>query len=172
MATPRLEAVMCSSPAGLHRMAYYEWGDPDNSQVVLCVHGLTRTGRDFDVLAAKLSQDFRVVCPDVAGRGLSDRLANPAFYAIPQYAADMINLVDRLQPSTLHWVGTSMGGLIGLAYAGALAIAQVQHQLCRAAMAAGQPAAVVAHQHRRIAAAVDEHQALLAARQPFTQGGE
>ena len=106
MATPRLEAVMCSSPAGLHRMAYYEWGDPDNSQVVLCVHGLTRTGRDFDVLAAKLSQDFRVVCPDVAGRGLS----------------------DRLQPSTLHWVGTSMGGLIGLAYAGALAIAQVQQQ--------------------------------------------
>jgi len=128
MATPRLKAVMCSSPAGLHRMAYTEWGDPSNKKLVLCVHGLTRTGRDFDVLAKRLAQDFRVVCPDVVGRGMSDRLANPAFYAVPQYAADMVNLVDRLQPSELHWVGTSMGGLIGLAYAGALALARVQQQ--------------------------------------------
>lgn len=128
MATPRLKAVMCSSPAGLHRMAYTEWGDPSNKKIVLCVHGLTRTGRDFDVLAKRLAQDYRVVCPDVVGRGMSDRLANPAFYAIPQYAADMVNLVDRLQPSELHWVGTSMGGLIGLAYAGALALSRVQQQ--------------------------------------------
>lgn len=128
MATPRLKAVMCSSPGGLHRMAYTEWGDPSNKKIVLCVHGLTRTGRDFDVLAKRLAQDYRVVCPDVVGRGMSDRLANPAFYAIPQYAADMVNLVDRLQPSELHWVGTSMGGLIGLAYAGALALARVQQQ--------------------------------------------
>ena len=128
MATPRLKAVMCSSPAGLHRMAYTEWGDPSNKKVVLCVHGLTRTGRDFDVLAKRLAQDYRVVCPDVVGRGMSDRLTNPAFYAIPQYAADMVNLVDRLQPSELHWVGTSMGGLIGLAYAGALALSRVQQQ--------------------------------------------
>jgi pimeloyl-ACP methyl ester carboxylesterase len=109
-------------------MAYTEWGDPSNKKVVLCVHGLTRTGRDFDVLAKRLAQDYRVVCPDVVGRGMSDRLANPAFYAVPQYAADMVNLVDRLQPSQLHWVGTSMGGLIGLAYAGALALARVQQQ--------------------------------------------
>lgn len=128
MATPRLKVVMCSSPAGLHRMAYTEWGDPSNKKIVLCVHGLTRTGRDFDVLAKRLAQDYRVVCPDVVGRGMSDRLANPAFYAVPQYAADMVNLVDRLQPSELHWVGTSMGGLIGLAYAGALALARVQQQ--------------------------------------------
>ena len=128
MATPRLRAVMCSSPAGLHRMAYTECGDPSNKKVVLCVHGLTRTGRDFDVLAKRLAQDYRVVCPDVVGRGMSDRLANPAFYAVPQYAADMVNLVDRLQPAELHWVGTSMGGLIGLAYAGALALARVQQQ--------------------------------------------
>ena len=128
MATPRLRAVMCSSPAGLHRMAYTEWGDPSNKKIVLCVHGLTRTGRDFDVLAKRLAQDYRVVCPDVVGRGLSDRLANPAFYAVPQYAADMVNLVDRLQPSELHWVGTSMGGLIGLAFAGALAMARVHQQ--------------------------------------------
>ncbi len=128
MATPRLKAIMCSSPAGLHRMAYTEWGDPSNKKTVLCVHGLTRTGRDFDVLAKRLAQNYRVVCPDVVGRGMSDRLANPAFYAVPQYAADMVNLVDRLQPSELHWVGTSMGGLIGLAYAGGLALARVQQQ--------------------------------------------
>jgi pimeloyl-ACP methyl ester carboxylesterase len=107
-------------------MAYTEWGDPTNKKVVLCVHGLTRTGRDFDVLSKRLAQDYRVVCPDVVGRGMSDRLANPAFYALPQYTADMVNLVDRLQPSELHWVGTSMGGLIGLAYAGALAFSKAQ----------------------------------------------
>jgi len=125
MASPRLNAVTCSSPAGLHRMAYYEWGDQDNPDTVLCVHGLTRTGRDFDDLAQRLSRDFRVVCPDVVGRGLSDRLANPMFYAVPQYAADMVSLIARLQPTRLHWVGTSMGGLIGIAYAGAMAMAQV-----------------------------------------------
>ncbi len=124
MISPRLKAVTCSSPAGLHRMAYYEWGDPKNPDTVLCVHGLTRTGRDFDALAQRLSKDFRVVCPDVVGRGLSDRLANPMFYAVPQYAADMVSLIARLQPSRLHWVGTSMGGLIGLAYAGSMAYAQ------------------------------------------------
>ena len=124
MTSPRLNAVTCSSPAGLHRMAYYEWGDPDNPDTVLCVHGLTRSGRDFDVLASHLSKDFRVVCPDIVGRGLSDRLANPLFYAVPQYAADMVSLLTRLQPSRLQWVGTSLGGLTGLAYAGSLAYAQ------------------------------------------------
>jgi len=102
-------------------MAYHEWGDPSNPEVVLCVHGLTRTGRDFDALAKQLAPRYRVVCPDVVGRGLSDWLANPLFYAVPQYASDMLTLIDRLQPSRLHWVGTSMGGLIGLVYAGALA---------------------------------------------------
>lgn len=121
MLSPRLHTVTCSSPAGLHRMAYHEWGDSDNPEVVLCVHGLTRTGRDFDALASQLASQFRVVCPDVAGRGLSDRLSNPCFYAVPQYAADMVTLIARLQPERLHWVGTSMGGLIGLVYAGALA---------------------------------------------------
>ena len=88
MFSPRLQAVTCSSPAGLHRVAYHEWGAPDNPDVVLCVHGLTRTGRDFDDLAMHLAKDFRVVCPDVVGRGLSDRLANPMFYAVPQYVID------------------------------------------------------------------------------------
>lgn len=121
MMLPRLHAVTCSSPAGLHRMAYYEWGDPDNHEIILCVHGLTRTGRDFDALARALSVRYRVICPDVVGRGLSDWLSNSAFYALPQYASDIITLVARLQPERLHWIGTSMGGLIGLVYAGALA---------------------------------------------------
>lgn len=124
MLSPRLNAVTCSSPAGLHRMAYHEWGDHDNPDTVLCVHGLTRTGRDFDDLAQRLSKKFRVVCPDVVGRGLSDRLSNPLFYGVPQYVADMVSLIARLQPSRLHWVGTSMGGLIGMAYAGTMTYAQ------------------------------------------------
>ncbi|UOD51608.1 alpha/beta hydrolase [Orrella daihaiensis] len=105
-------------------MAYYEWGDPDNSDLLLCVHGLTRTGRDFDVLAEHLSKRFRVVCPDVVGRGLSDWLVQPLSYAVPQYAADMVALVARLQPKTLCWVGTSMGGLIALSYAALVAHAK------------------------------------------------
>jgi pimeloyl-ACP methyl ester carboxylesterase len=102
-------------------MAYYEWGDPANHEIVLCVHGLTRTGRDFDALAKALSTRYRVICPDVVGRGLSDWLSNPSFYALPQYVSDMVTLIARLQPKRLHWVGTSMGGLIGLIYGGALA---------------------------------------------------
>jgi pimeloyl-ACP methyl ester carboxylesterase len=105
-------------------MAYHEWGDRDNPDTVLCVHGLTRTGRDFDDLARRLSKDYRVVCPDVVGRGLSDRLANPMFYGVPQYTADMVSLIARLQPARLQWVGTSMGGLIGMAYAGSMAFAR------------------------------------------------
>jgi len=118
---PRLDFVMCASPAGMHRMAYWEWGDPQNDRVLLCVHGLTRTGRDFDVLAARLAPHYRVVCPDVVGRGKSDWLINPAFYTIPQYVADMLTLIARLNPSRLDWVGTSMGGLIGLGMAAGLA---------------------------------------------------
>ncbi|WP_345798104.1 alpha/beta hydrolase [Castellaniella sp. MT123] len=115
---PRLDFVTCASPAGLHRMAYWEWGDADNDRVLLCVHGLTRTGRDFDLLAQALRDDYRVVCPDVVGRGRSDWLADPAAYVVPQYVADMVTLIARLRPTRLDWVGTSMGGLIGLALAG------------------------------------------------------
>lgn len=99
-------------------MAYWEWGDPANDRVLLCVHGLTRTGRDFDLLAQALAHEYRVVCPDVAGRGLSDWLVNPAGYVVPQYAADMVTLIARLQARQLDWVGTSMGGIIGMAVAG------------------------------------------------------
>lgn len=113
---PRLDYVLCLSPSGLHRMAYWEWGDPDNPRVLLCVHGLTRTGRDFDRVARRLSTHYRVVCPDVVGRGASDWLQNPAGYTIAQYVSDMVTLVARLRPAVLHWFGTSMGGLIGMAF--------------------------------------------------------
>jgi pimeloyl-ACP methyl ester carboxylesterase len=116
--TPRQRYVQCASPAGLHRIAYTEWGAPDNPRVLVCVHGLTRSGRDFDRLAAQLSTVYRVVCPDVVGRGLSSWLANPSFYAVPQYVGDMVTLVARLGVETVDWFGTSMGGLIGMAFAG------------------------------------------------------
>ncbi len=119
---PRLDFVACASPAGLHRMAYWEWGDPDNDRVLVCVHGLTRTGRDFDPLAQALSHEYRVVCPDVVGRGRSDWLIDPAGYVIPQYVADLVTLIARLRPARLDWVGTSMGGLIGLGLAGMAAL--------------------------------------------------
>lgn len=98
-------------------MAYLEWGDPRNRDVLVCVHGLTRTARDFDELAGALCKQFRVVCPDVAGRGDSDRLADAMQYAVPQYLADMVTLIARLDVERVHWVGTSMGGLIGMALA-------------------------------------------------------
>lgn len=109
--------VQCLSPSGLHRMAYNEWGARDNPRVVVCVHGLTRNARDFDRLAAALAGHYRVICPDVVGRGCSGRLRDPAHYAIPQYVADMVTLLARLDVEAVDWVGTSMGGLIGMALA-------------------------------------------------------
>jgi len=114
---PRRRSVQCASPKGLHRVSYLEWGDPRNRDVLVCVHGLTRNGRDFDDLARALCGRFRVVCPDVAGRGDSDRLADPMLYVLPQYLADMVTLVARLDVEAVSWVGTSMGGLIGMALA-------------------------------------------------------
>jgi pimeloyl-ACP methyl ester carboxylesterase len=117
MSEPRLDHVQCLGTRGLHRMAYWEWGDPANPHVVLCVHGLSRQGRDFDTLARALSDRCRVVCPDVAGRGQSQWLDDPMGYAVPNYVADMVTLAARVNAGTLDWVGTSMGGLIGLAFA-------------------------------------------------------
>jgi pimeloyl-ACP methyl ester carboxylesterase len=115
---PRFDSVQCLSPAGLHRMAYAEWGDARNPRVLVCVHGLTRLGRDFDRLARALADRYRVVCPDVVGRGRSDWLRQPAHYGVPQYVADMVTLIARLDVPSVHWVGTSMGGLIGMSLAG------------------------------------------------------
>lgn len=116
-ASPRLREVQCLDTRGLHRMAYWEWGDPSNGRVLVCVHGLARQGRDFDTLAADLCGHYRVVCPDVVGRGRSDWLADPMGYSIPAYVADMVTLLARLDATQLDWVGTSMGGLIGLGVA-------------------------------------------------------
>ncbi len=122
MSEPSLKYVTCPDANGNHRMAYWEWGDPRAAHVVLCVHGLSRQGRDFDVLAQALclraGHPVRVVCPDVVGRGKSDWLKDPMGYQIPQYAADMLALIAQLAPGRLDWVGTSMGGLIGMAVCG------------------------------------------------------
>jgi cobalt-zinc-cadmium efflux system protein len=109
--------VKCSSGESEHRMAYHAWGDPNNSKVLLCVHGLTRRGSDFKTLALAMCKDYYVVCPDVVGRGESDRLANPMQYAVPQYVSDIATLIKQLGVSQVDWVGTSMGGLIGMVYA-------------------------------------------------------
>ena len=139
MTEPSLFSVPCADPDGGHRMAYWQWGDPASPHVVLCVHGLTRQGRDFDVLARALlahaDGKLRVVCPDVVGRGRSDWLRDPQGYQVPQYAADMLALLAQLQHEkaidTLDYVGTSMGGLIGMALAGSprLALPAPIHRL-------------------------------------------
>lgn len=120
MVEPRIKSVQCISPAGLHHMSYKEWGDPGNPEVLVCVHGVTRVGDDFDNLARALMGQYRVVCPDVVGRGRSGRLANPDLYRIPQYVSDMVTLVARVsaqEGTRVDWFGTSMGGLIGMAFA-------------------------------------------------------
>lgn len=115
---PRSSSVQCLGAHGPHRMAYVEWGEPDNPQVLVCAHGLTRSGRDFDELARALAPSYRVVCPDFVGRGRSDWLGDKSGYALPQYVADAVTLIARLDVSQVHWVGTSMGGLVGMLLAG------------------------------------------------------
>ncbi|MDD0814113.1 alpha/beta fold hydrolase [Curvibacter sp. HBC28] len=126
MSHPTLNYVPCPDATGSHRMAYWAWGDPAAAHVLVYVHGLARQGRDFDVLAAdfvaRTPHPIRIICPDVVGRGQSDWLSDPQAYQIPTYAADMLALLAQLQAQapiqTLDWLGTSMGGLIGLALAG------------------------------------------------------
>ena len=123
---PRLESLVCPHPHGQHRMAWWSWGAQDAAHVVVCVHGLTRQGRDFDRLAQALVQrsaaPLQVICPDVVGRGQSEWLSDPMGYQVPQYAADMLALLGeraiRAPIGQLDWVGTSMGGLIGMVLAG------------------------------------------------------
>jgi pimeloyl-ACP methyl ester carboxylesterase len=103
---------------GFHKIAYTEWGDAGAKDVLVCVHGLTRNGRDFDPLAKALSATRRVICPDVVGRGASGRLTDKAQYSYPQYCADMAAVIARIGVAELDWLGTSMGGLIGMMMAG------------------------------------------------------
>ena len=107
------------SASAFHRLSYVDWGPIDDETPVVCVHGLTRQGRDFDALAADLrARGRRVVCPDLPGRGRSDWLTDPDDYALPQYCADMNALIARLDVAAVDWVGTSLGGLIGIILAG------------------------------------------------------
>ena len=97
-----------------HKIAYAEWGDPDNERVLICVHGLTRNGRDFDFLAKALAEDYRVVCPDIVGRGHSEWLKVKEDYIYATYDVDVAALIARLDVERVDWLGTSMGGLIGM----------------------------------------------------------
>ena len=107
-------------------MAYWQWGNAQAPHLIVCVHGLSRQGRDFDTLARALAARgdglLRIVCPDVVGRGRSDWLKDPAGYQVPTYVSDMLALIGQLHRQApiaiVDWVGTSMGGLIGMAVAG------------------------------------------------------
>lgn len=134
MASPLLQSLPVNGQAarggGTRRMAFWDWQGPaqaDKPHVVICVHGLSRQGRDFDVLAQALSPHARVLAVDVAGRGHSDWLADPSGYQVPTYAADLVQLIGLVRSQTpdavIDWVGTSMGGLIGMAIAAQPALA-------------------------------------------------
>jgi pimeloyl-ACP methyl ester carboxylesterase len=107
-------SVLCLDPHGFHHMRYTEWGDARNPRVLICAHGLTRNGRDFDYLAERLCDAYRVVCPDVVGRGRSDWLRDPKDYTYAVYMNDMAVLLGSLHAETVDWLGTSMGGIIGM----------------------------------------------------------
>lgn len=102
------------SEEGFHKVAYLEWGSKGVLPPILCVHGLTRNAKDFDALAAYLQSNRHLFIPDIVGRGDSDWLKNPLHYTYEQYLADLNTLIARMRCSTLDWIGTSMGGLLGL----------------------------------------------------------
>lgn len=126
----RDEYLTCLGMHGLHRLHYTDWGDANNPHIVICAHGYTRNARDFDFLARALENDFRVLCPDMVGHGASDSLPVKEDYGYPQYLADINTLLARLmlapmissfqnifrqhEPQTIDWVGTSMGGILGM----------------------------------------------------------
>jgi pimeloyl-ACP methyl ester carboxylesterase len=114
---PRERALRSLTPRGFHRVVWYEWGDPQCPAVVICVHGVGRNGRDFDVLGEALSTTHRVLAVDMPGRGRSDWLPDPALYAFPTYLGTLTALIAASGADTVSWVGTSMGGLLGMALA-------------------------------------------------------
>ncbi len=117
LSAPRSRHIDALSPHGFSRVVYHEWGKPDNPRVVICVHGLARTGRDFDVLGEALSATHRVMAVDLPGRGLSDWLADPNDYTFPTYLAALTALIARSGTEEVSWVGTSLGGLLGIVLA-------------------------------------------------------
>lgn len=112
---PVSKRVRCLNPDGFHNLNYYTWSKPKKKcETLMCVHGLTRNGRDFDYFARGVIDDYQVVCPDVVGRGESDWLINAQAYNYDQYTKDIVTLIGRIGVDTLKWVGTSMGGVIGM----------------------------------------------------------
>jgi len=120
------DSIRCLNPVGFHQMVYHEWGSAENDRVIVCVHGLARNSRDFDELALALSRDYRVICPDIVGRGESDWLPTGQVYGIPQYLNDITALLARLNVDKVDWIGTSMGGIIGMCLA-ALPNSPIKH---------------------------------------------
>ena len=114
---PRRRHLASLSPHGFHRVVYYEWGSPDNARVAICVHGVGRNGRDFDVLAEALASTHRVLAVDMPGRGESEWLADPNDYVFPTYLTVLTALIARSGAETVDWIGTSMGGLLGITMA-------------------------------------------------------
>ena len=111
----RLEEVAVLGPKGFTRVAYADWGPPDAAQVVFCVHGLTRNGRDFDFLARRLAaRGMRVIAPDLPGRGRSEWVSSGADYATPLYLAAASTLIAASGAKSVDWIGTSLGGHIGM----------------------------------------------------------
>jgi pimeloyl-ACP methyl ester carboxylesterase len=106
------------SLGGWHRIAYSDWGPLEDRTPVVCVPGLSRQCRDFDFLGELLARHGRrVVCPDLPGRGRSDRLASALHYVFPQYCSDMNAVISATGAQKVDWVGTSLGGLIGIVLA-------------------------------------------------------
>lgn len=114
---PRVRELRSLSPHGFHRVVYYEWGDPGNDRVAICVHGLSRNGRDFDVLAEALAPTHRVLAVDMPGRGHSEWLRDPADYVFPTYLTTLTAVLARSGAATVDWIGTSMGALLGMVMA-------------------------------------------------------
>ena len=118
MTPDRTGSVRGWTRRSFHRIAFTDWGPAFAVRPVLCVHGLTRNGRDFDHLAAALAAaGRRAICPDLPGRGQSERLQDSGDYVLPQYCSDMTVLMAALDATEVDWIGTSLGGLIGMVLA-------------------------------------------------------
>jgi len=107
-------SLLAIGPHGFHRLVYFDWPGPKDAPTLLCIHGLARNARDFDTLAAALSAHYRVICPDMPGRGKSEWLGDPTDYTDALYLSDIVALIARLDVECVDWVGTSMGGILGM----------------------------------------------------------
>lgn len=126
---PLLKSVPVLSKHGFYKLAYAQWGPSNATRTVMCVHGVSRNGRDFDFLAKRLaSQGARVIAPDLPGRGRSDWLPSGMQYSVAEYVHAMAVLIARLNVDQVEWVGTSLGGYVGMALA-ATADAPIRHMV-------------------------------------------